>query len=80
MTPSPSLTGEEKEDREGLEWCTQARLGPSNQVRLCQLGTLMLSLVTVQVTVTGLYDGLLYVAARVCDLQDHWLRLLTSVR
>ena len=40
----------------------------------------MLSLATVQVTVTGLYDGLLYVAARVCDLQDHWLRLLTSVR
>ena len=33
VTPSPSLTGAEAEDREGLVWCTQARLGPSNQVR-----------------------------------------------
>ena len=29
---------------------------------------------------TALYDSLLYIAARVCDLQDHWLRLLASVR
>ena len=31
VTPSPGEAGE-KEDREGLEWCSHARLGPCNQV------------------------------------------------
>ena len=31
MTPGPG-DGEAEEERAGLEWCSQARLGPSNQV------------------------------------------------
>ena len=32
VSPGPSLARGEEGDRAGLEWCAQARLGPSNEV------------------------------------------------
>ena len=47
MTPGPGEDG--AEERAGLEWCSQARLGPSNQVSSKRIIIMMSSLMSINV-------------------------------